>query len=94
MNLACVAVPSVGENLIARSGLDGTWVGDCLPGELRECFARDGCAARGCAETVLLGVGRVPDPVHEEVRGEEEDEKRVAEGCKETPVRDALEVVG
>lgn len=67
VDLARVAVPAVGEDRIARLGRDRARVGDGLPGQLGEGFALDHLALFGGAEAVLLRVGRVPYPVHEEV---------------------------
>ena len=92
VNLACVTVPPISQDLVAVLGLDGAGVLDGLPWELGEGFALDDCAAGLGAETVLLRVGGVPDPVHEEVGSEEEDEDWVTVWA--APVADGVEVVG
>ena len=74
MDLARISVPAIDQDRVSGLSLDGAGVVDCLPGELGEGFAMDEAAAFLGAETVLLGVGSVPDPVHEEVGREERDE--------------------
>jgi hypothetical protein len=67
MNLACVSIPSIYQDRISGFGLDSARIRYCLPRELGKCLARDETTAFLGAESVLLGVGGVPDPVHEEV---------------------------
>ena len=80
MNLACVSIPSIYENRISRSGCDSPGIFDRLPRQLRECFALNESAAFLCAETVLLGVCCVPDPIHEEIAGEERNNEVLIPG--------------
>ena len=76
VQLAAVAVPAIGEEVIAAGHADDARVGpDAAPGQLGEGGAGGLGAALGGAEAVLLGAARVPDPVGEEVGGEEEGEE-------------------
>lgn len=72
--LASHLVPTVAQNGVARITLDADGVLNLLPGKLGECLALDLVASALGAEELGLAVARVPNPVHEEVGGEEEDE--------------------
>ena len=74
VDLACISIPSINQNTIPGFCFDNTGIVDGLPRELREGFARDESAALLGAEPILLTVGGIPDPVHEEVGGEEGDQ--------------------
>lgn len=71
MNLASISVPPVSEDGVSRLGLDGAGVLDRSPGKLGERLAVKKLSAFLVAETILLRVGGVPDPIHEQIRGEE-----------------------
>lgn len=75
VNLAGISIPSIGQNTIAGLGFDGAGVLDGLPRQLWECLAGDESTSFHGAEAVLLAVGCVPDPVHEEIGCEEGDEE-------------------
>ena len=62
-----VHTPSVDENLVAILGRKGVRVVDSLPGELREGLSEDHITTDLQAESVLLAVGGIPDPVDEEI---------------------------
>lgn len=79
VDLSCITIPSISQKRVTRLGLDDAGVFDCLPWELREGLALGRGSSLLGAETVLLGVGGVPDPVGEEIGGEEEDEEGSAE---------------
>ena len=74
VNLACISVPPIHQDRISRTCLDGTGIRDCLPRELGECLASDESTTFLGAETVLLRVGGIPDPVHKEIGREKGDE--------------------
>ena len=71
VDLSGVAVPSISQNRIASLGLDYARILNSLPGELRKGLPLQQRATLLGAEAVLLRVGRVPDPVYEEVGDEE-----------------------
>lgn len=75
VNLAGVSIPSIDQNAVPRFRLDRARVLDSLPGQLGEGFAWHESSAFLRAETVLLRVGGVPNPVHKEIGGEEGDEE-------------------
>ena len=74
MDLARVFVPSVGQNAVASFGLDDSGIMNSLPRQLGEAFTGDKSTAFLGAETILLAVGCIPNPVHEEIGCEEGDE--------------------
>lgn len=104
MHLARQPVPAIGQDLVAQPRLNGARVLERLPRDLGERVAQAEGAALGGAEAVLLAVAAVPDPVDEEVAGEEggEDGRVVAvrvgvvlgevEGAVAVRERDAGEV--
>lgn len=53
--------------MVAHFCLDGFGILDGLPGHLRESVAFDKLAPFLVTECVLLAVGAVPHPVHEEI---------------------------
>lgn len=67
VDLARLAVPSVGQDAVAILRPDHPWVLNRLPWKLWECLADDLLASLLGTETVLLAVGRIPNPVNEEV---------------------------
>ena len=69
--------PSVHQNRIAALGLDGFRGFDRLPWQLGESFPLQQRTPFLLPETILLAVGGVPDPVHNEV-GNVQQDKRVA----------------
>ena len=79
MDLSRLAIPSICEYRISTLCLDNARVLDGLPRELRECLAFDIDASFLGTETILLRIRGIPDPVHEEVAGEEEDEEWCSE---------------
>lgn len=80
VDLASVAVPSIDEDRVSRFSLDGAGVLDCLPWELGEGLSLgEGSTFLG-TEAILLRVGGVPDPVHEEVGSEKSNQKWGSEG--------------
>ncbi len=90
MHLPRNPVPSIDQDAIPGLGFDDLWVLQGTPRKLRECVSLDQGAALHGSETVLLTVGRIPDPVHEEIGCEQGDEEGRAEGV----VVDCIEVVG
>lgn len=75
VNLACISVPAIRQETVSSFGLDGAWVDNCLPWKLREGFTVSESTPLLGTESVLLGIGSVPDPVDKEVRGEEDSEE-------------------
>lgn len=60
--------PPIDQDGVAGLGLDVFGILHGLPGKLGEGFPLREGAAFLLPEVVFLAVGRVPDPVHEEVR--------------------------
>lgn len=67
MHFTRQAVPAGNQDCAAAGGLDNVWVVQCLPGQLRECLAEDGCATLHLAVAVLLTVCGVPHPVDKQI---------------------------
>lgn len=63
--------PAIHQDSVSSIRLDGLGVLDDNPRDLRECVALDKLAPLLLAERVLLPVGRVPHPVHEEIYDDE-----------------------
>jgi len=89
MNLPSFSVPAISQYRVSALGLDDAGILNSLPRKLWECLALDESAALLGTETVLLRVGGIPDPVHEEIASEEQDEERCPEGIRV----DIIEVV-
>jgi hypothetical protein len=67
VDLACLAVPAISQDLVSVLGGDGLGVGDATVLEVGEGGALVHNATLFLAELVLLAVGGVPDVVHAEV---------------------------
>ena len=74
MDLPRIPIPSIHQNAIPRLRLDCLGILDRLPRQLREGLALHQGATLHLAETILLRVTCVPDPVDEQVGGVEEGE--------------------
>lgn len=59
--------PSVNKDRITLLASNSSWVFDGLPWKLRESLSQNHVSALLLAETVLLAVRRIPDPVNENV---------------------------
>lgn len=75
VDLASLAIPSINHNLGAIGSGEGLRVLHSLPRQLGEGVTEDHGATFHLAETVLLAVGRVPHPVHEQVCDVEEGQE-------------------
>lgn len=75
VDLAGLAIPAIGQNLVSVLGGDGPRVGDAAVLEVGESGTLVYHATLLLAELVLLAVGGVPDVVHPEVGGRQEDDK-------------------
>lgn len=67
VDLAGLAVPAIGQDLVSVLGGDSLGVGDAAVLEVRESGALVNNAALLLAKLVLLAVGGIPDVVHAEV---------------------------
>lgn len=75
VDFASLAIPPIDHDLGAIGSSKGLGVLHSLPRQLGEGVTENHGATLHLAETVLLAVGRVPDPVHEQVRGVEEGQE-------------------
>jgi len=67
VDLASIAIPAINEDRVASLSLDGAGILDSLPWKLRERLALDQCSTLLGSESVLLRIGRIPDPVHKQI---------------------------
>lgn len=72
MDLASISIPPISQNRVTSLGWDSLWVLDRLPRKLWECLALDKGSTLLGPEAILLTVGGIPDPVHEEVQNKQE----------------------
>lgn len=90
VNLAGISVPSINKDRIAGFGLDCARVLDGLPWELGEGLSLGKSSTLLRTEAILLRVRGIPDPVHEQVGGEESDQEWDSEGV----IVDGIQMVG
>jgi len=67
VGLANDCEPAVHQNPVSSPSLDDTGIFDDRPGHVRERLTLDQLTALLLTERVLLAIGRVPHPVHEQV---------------------------
>jgi hypothetical protein len=65
MYLSGVAIPAINQNGVTSLRLDGSWIFERAPRQLRKRFPGDEVPSLMSPEAILLAVGGVPDPVHE-----------------------------
>lgn len=80
MDLSRIAVHSINEDCVSGFCFDDARVLDLSPWKLGECFPGHSLALLAGTEAVLLRVGSVPDPVHEKVRREQDNQDRGTQG--------------
>lgn len=74
VNLPRLSIPSIRQNPSSILASNNMWILDMLPRQLRERLPLHSFSGLLSSKSVLLGVGSIPNPVHEKIKDREQSE--------------------